>query len=242
MTDKNVAYGKLFLIPSSLGEEDINAVWPAAHHILIKNITYFIVENIRSARRFLKKTGYQGTFDEVTFYLLDKHTPEREQTDFLQAAKQGHDIGLLSEAGCPGIADPGQMIVDSAHRMNIPVHPLVGPSSILLALMASGMNGQQFCFHGYLPISKKERSKKIRELEEMSRLSGATQIFMETPFRNNAMMEDLIKSGRPDSKLCVAADLTMDSEYIKNRTIREWGSTQRPDLHKRPAIFLLMSA
>ncbi|MFO7872923.1 MAG: SAM-dependent methyltransferase [Bacteroidales bacterium] len=242
MTDNNVAYGKLFLIPSSLGEEDINAVWPAAHHALINRLRYYIVENIRTARRFLKKTGYEGTFEEVTFYLLDKHTPEREQTDFLQAAKQGHDIGLLSEAGCPGIADPGQMIVDSAHHMNIPVHPLVGPSSILLALMASGMNGQQFCFHGYLPISKKERIKKIRELEEMSRQSGATQIFMETPFRNNAMMEDLIKSGRPDSKLCVAADLTMDSEYIKNQTIRKWASTQWPDLHKRPAIFLLMSA
>lgn len=232
--------GTLYLIPSSLGEKDLPAVWPAGHHDLINRLEFFIVENIRTTRRFLKRAGYPADFKRVQFFLLDKHRPEEEYTEYLQPALEGHSIGLFSEAGCPGIADPGQRIVARAHQIGIPVKPLTGPSSILLALMASGLNGQQFCFHGYLPIQKTGRSKKIRAMEEESRHSGATQVFMETPFRNNALLNDLLKLCRPDTLLCIAADLTMETEFIKTQSVARWRSEGLPGLHKRPAIFLLL--
>ncbi len=232
--------GTLYLIPSSLGEKDLHTVWPAGHHDLINRLHFFIVENIRTTRRFLKRAGYHTDFKHVQFFLLDKHRSEEEYTVFLQPALEGHSIGLFSEAGCPGIADPGQRIVARAHQTGIPVKPLTGPSSILLALMASGLNGQQFFFHGYLPIQKAGRSKKIRVMEEESRRSGATQVFMETPFRNNALFNDLLKVCRPDTLICIAADLTMETEFIKTQSVAGWRSEGLPGLHKRPAIFLLL--
>ncbi len=233
--------GTLFLIPASLGEADLNSVWPAGHKEIINTIDVFIVENIRTARRFLKKAGYKLSFDDAIFHLLNKHTSESESALFLNAAKEGKWVGLLSEAGCPGVADPGQLIVSEAHARGIPVKPLVGANSILLALMASGMNGQSFCFQGYLPIDKKMRNQKIRELESNSQRTGATQIFMETPFRNNQLTEDLLKNCHPATRLCIAAELTAPEEYIASKSIGEWRKTKIPDLHKRPAIFLLLA-
>lgn len=237
----DVHKGTLYLIPASLGEADLNSVWPAGHKEIINMIDVFIVENVRTARRFLKKAGYRSSFDDVVFHLLNKHTSESETALFLNAAMEGKPVGLLSEAGCPGVADPGQLIVSEAHRRGITVKPLVGANSILLALMASGMNGQMFGFHGYLPIDKKMRIQKLRELESSSQNTGATQIFMETPFRNNQLAEDLLKHCHPATRLCIAAELTASEEFIASRSIGEWRKTKIPDLHKRPAIFLLLA-
>ncbi len=237
----NVKKGTLFLIPASLGEADISSVWPVGHQDIINTIGVFIVENIRTARRFLKKAGYKLSFDDAIFHVLNKHTSESESVVFLNAAMGGKPVGLLSEAGCPGVADPGQLIVSEAHARGIPVKPLVGANSILLALMASGMNGQMFSFHGYIPIDKKMRIQKIKELESISQRTGATQIFMETPFRNNQLTEDLLKNCHPATRLCIAAELTAPNEYIASKSIAEWRKTKIQDLHKRPSIFLLLA-
>ncbi len=231
--------GVLYLIPTLLGEAPIDESWPEGHRKTVNNLKFFIVENLRSARRFLKLAGYQHPFDTVTFHLLNKHTDGDELTTFLNPARSGISIGLLSEAGCPCIADPGQLIVSQAHQMGIRVKPLVGPSSIMLALMASGMNGQAFQFHGYLPIQKQQRVRQVKELEKLAKQTGATQIFMETPFRNMQMLEDVLKSCRPDTLLCIAADLTTPDEYIRTQSIGDWTQQALPRLHKRPAIFLL---
>lgn len=232
------ASGKLFLIPSSLGGENIDAIWPAAHVALVNQLDEFIVENLRTARRFLRSAGYSHSFDEVKFHLLNKHTKDEEINGFLANAMQGTDIGLLSEAGSPCVADPGQVIVAMAHRKKIRVVPLVGPSSILLALMASGFNGQQFVFHGYLPIDKAERSRKLKQIESTAWHEEQTQIFMETPFRNNQLMQDLTGILRNDTLLCVACDLTTSTEFIKSQSVAAW-KKEMPDLHKRTSIFLL---
>lgn len=233
--------GALFLIPASIGDADLSTVWPAGHKHIINAIKIFIVENIRTARRFLKQAGYTHSFDDAVFHLLNKHTAENEASSFLDAAMAGKPIGLLSEAGCPGVADPGQFIVAEAHRKGIVVKPLVGANSVLLALMASGMNGQSFYFHGYLPIEKKLRIQKIKELEGNARKTGATQIFMETPFRNNRLAEDLMKNCHPSTRLCIAAELTSSGEYIQSQSIDRWRMQKLPDLNKRPSIFLLSS-
>lgn len=240
-TDSKSIPGKLYLIPSSLGGDDIKAIWPAGHAALVNQLDEFIVENLRTARRFLRSAGYTRSFDEVQFHLLNKHTRPEELNGFLKNVLQGKDVGLLSEAGSPCIADPGQVIVAMAHRKNIRVIPLVGPSSILLALIASGFNGQQFAFHGYLPIDKAERSRKLKQLENAAWQHEQTQIFMETPFRNNQLMQDLTGSLRPDTMLCVACDLTTQTEFIKSQTTAAW-KKEMPDLHKRASIFLLFRA
>lgn len=234
----NALSGKLILIPTLLGNMDIEKALPAGNKGLVNNLSYFIVENARSARRFLRAWGYTRSFDEVEMYVLDKHLPRPDFQKFLELWQKGHSVGLLSEAGCPCIADPGSEVVAFAHLSNIVVMPLVGPSSILLALMGSGFNGQQFTFNGYLPIQKDERAKKIRLLEAMVRQSGITQIFMETPYRNNQLLMDLIAVLNPESRLCVACDLTLDSEWIKTQKIGEW-KNKMPDLNKRTSIFLL---
>lgn len=231
--------GVLYLIPTTLGKSNIGSVWPSSHQNIVKSLNTFIVENLRSARRFLKQTGYATPFDEVTFHLLNKHTDAHDSMSFLNTTLTGNDVGLLSEAGCPCIADPGQIIVSHAHQMGIAVKPLTGPSSIILALMASGMNGQSFCFHGYLPIQSGSRVKKLKELEEAARRTGTTQIFMETPFRNNQLAGDLLKHCRPDTRLCIAANLTLTNEYIRTLTIDQWRNNMMVNLHKQPAIFLL---
>lgn len=237
---KNALYtsGRLILIPTPLGNSETQAILPACNSEVVKGLEVFIVENIRAARRFLRAAGYSRPFQEVQFYLLNKHTSDAELPGFLNLLKQGKDIGLLSEAGCPCIADPGHTIVSLAHQNNIPVVPLVGPSSIILALMASGFNGQHFAFHGYLPIGKSDRTRKISQLELAAWKEGHTQIFMETPFRNNQLMSDLVGCLRPDTMLCVASDLTLQSEFVKSLPVAQWKKNM-PDLHKRPSIFLL---
>ncbi len=230
--------GKLFLIPVSLGSGFIDKEIPSANSDVINQLDEFIVENIRTARRSLRAMGYTKAFDEIKFHILDKHTLPEDIPDFLKNAVNGKNIGLLSEAGSPCIADPGQQVVKYAHINNVKVVPLVGPSSILLALIASGFNGQSFVFHGYIPIEKKQRIRKIKEIEQDILRNDRTQIFMETPYRNNALLEDLIRNSGPSILLCIASDLTTEQEFIKTFSIEQW-KKKLPDLNKRPAIFLL---
>jgi 16S rRNA (cytidine1402-2'-O)-methyltransferase len=238
MTASKAAKGTLYLIPSSLGSERVDSIWPPAHTHLLNRLQVFIVENVRTARRFMRKAGFTGQFDDLTFYELNKHTPPEALGGFLKNAEEGKDIGLLSEAGCPCIADPGQLVVQQAHQLGIRVMPLTGPSSILLGLMASGFNGQRFAFHGYLPIKGPERARALRELEKQAYLEDQTQIFMETPFRNDQMLEAILSSCRSETMLCIACDLTKEDEYIRTRSIADW-KKEKPALHKRTSIFLI---
>ncbi|MDU1903171.1 MAG: SAM-dependent methyltransferase [Dysgonomonas sp.] len=228
----------LYLIPVPLGETSIEKVLPTHNKELILKIKYFIVENIRSARRFLKKTDSSINIDELTFFELNKHTDKQHLSNYLLPISQGFDVGVISEAGCPAIADPGADIVDIAQRKNIKVIPLVGPSSILMSLMASGFNGQSFAFQGYLPMDNDERIKKIKQIEQRIYLEDQTQIFIETPFRNIKLVNDLIKTCRPSTKLCIAMNITCEDELIKTLPIKDW-SKQLPDMNKKPCIFLI---
>ncbi|MDR0429125.1 MAG: SAM-dependent methyltransferase [Tannerellaceae bacterium] len=228
----------LFLIPVTLGDTELRKVIPDYNKDIILQIKHFIVENVRTARRFLKKTESSINIDELTFYELNKHTSSEDLSGFLTPLSKGEHVGVISEAGCPAIADPGADIVAIAQKKKYPVVPLVGPSSILMSLMASGFNGQSFAFHGYLPIDTAERTNAIKKLESRIYGENQTQLFIETPYRNNKLMEELIRSCRPSSKLCIASDITCDNEFIQTRTIKEWiGKT--PDLNKKPTIFLL---
>jgi len=228
----------LFLIPVTLGETVIDHVLPPHNREIISQISYFVVENIRSARRFLKKTNDTIDIDKLTFFELNKHTSSNSISDFLKPISEGYAVGVISEAGCPAIADPGADVVAIAQRKNIPVVPLVGPSSILMSLMASGFNGQSFAFHGYLPIDSNERISKLKLLEQRVYAENQTQLFIETPYRNQKLAEDILKTCKPSTKLCIAADITCEEEYIKTKTISEW-KKQLPDLDKRPCIFLI---
>ncbi len=228
----------LFLIPVTLGETPVSKVLPPYNRDVIRSLRHFIVENIRTARRFLKQTDPDIQIDELTFYTLNKHTSKEELSGFLLPVTQGHSIGIISEAGCPAIADPGADVVAIAQQKNIPVIPLVGPSSILLALMASGFNGQSFAFHGYLPIEPDQRIKTIKSLEQRIYSENQTQLFIETPYRNNKLVEELLKTCKGSTKLCIAADITCESEYIKTKSIGEW-KRQVPDLSKRPCLFAI---
>ncbi len=234
--------GKLYLIPVTLGSnETINKVLPPYNREVVSRIKIFIVEQVRTARRFLKAMGHPLPIDKMIFYELNKHTDLNKISGYLAATGNGEDVGLISEAGTPCIADPGALIVEHAHVKNIDVVPLVGPNSIILSLMASGFNGQNFAFHGYLPIDIAERKKKIKELENLSYLNDQTQIFIETPYRNNKLLETLVSVLKPNTKICVAADLTLQSEFIKTLPAKMW-KKQREDFHKRPAIFLIYKA
>jgi len=230
--------GKLYLIPAFLGESEADNVFPPHNKAVMAGIKHFIVEDERSGRRFLKKIDPATDISTLTFYLLDGHTRDQEVMTYLDAAKEGNDVGLLSEAGMPCIADPGAMVVRMAHETGITVVPLVGPSSIFMALAASGFNGQSFAFHGYLPIDKSQRFKKIKELEQTLMHRDQTQMFIETPYRNVAMFEALVQSCRPDTMLCIACDVSLDTESITTCSIGTWKG-RKPDIHKRPAIFLL---
>lgn len=233
--------GKLFLVPTTLGSFDtIHKVIPEYNLQIMRSLDVFIVEQLRTARRFLKKAGHPTPIDDMQFYELNKFTDEQEISDFLKPAINGRSIGLLSEAGTPCIADPGAVIVRLAHRAGIQVVPLVGPNSIVLALMASGLNGQRFCFHGYLPVEGAQLGKKIKELDANSRKMDQTEIFIETPYRNRQMLESLIKHGRPQSLLCIATDLSLESERIETNTLATW-KKKSPDFHKKPSVFLLYS-
>jgi 16S rRNA (cytidine1402-2'-O)-methyltransferase len=230
--------GSLYLIPTTLGESDTARVIPSDVFTIVKNIRYFIVENIRTARRYLRKIDPQLDIDELQFFELNQHTESRVTEEYLKPILEGFDVGIISEAGCPGIADPGAEIVKLAHTRQIRVIPLVGPSSILLSLMASGMNGQNFAFIGYIPVKTAERVKAIKEIEKRSGFEKQTQIFIEAPYRNTQLINDLINTLGDQTRLCVACDITLETEYIKTQTIAQWKKGV-PDLNKRPAIFLI---
>jgi len=231
------AEGKLYLIPSFLGEDN-KSIIPDQVKEMVGMLDEFIVENAKTARRYLRAIGFTKNFDtEVVINEIDKHG-ENIAPKLLANISKGKNIGIISEAGNPCIADPGHELVRYAHSRSIQVVPLVGPSSILLALIASGMNGQQFTFHGYLPIQSADRMKKIRQLEEIARRHNITQIFMETPFRNDSLVRDALQVLDGDTKLCIACDLTLPSEFISTKKVADW-KKQVPDLHKRYSIFLL---
>lgn len=233
-----IEQAKLYLIPSLLGEANPQSSIPPFNIEIIRKLNLFVVENEKSARKFIKLICPEKKQAELEIYILDKNTEGEDLLEIEELLSRNQNIGIISEAGLPAVADPGAKLVEAAQRVNFPVVPLVGPSSILLALMASGMNGQKFAFHGYLPIYKNERKKKILQLEKESALHGTAQIFMETPYRNNQLIEDLNKTLASSTLLCVACDLTLPSETVVTKSIKEW-KTRKYDFHKRPAIFIL---
>ncbi|NOX85113.1 MAG: SAM-dependent methyltransferase [Chlorobi bacterium] len=231
--------GKLYLIPATLGDfETMDEVIPLYNKQIIHSLTAFIVENARTARRFIKRTGHPLPIRELTFVEIGKHASLSDALSFFKETIQRQSVGLLSEAGTPCVADPGSVVVKAAHENNVEVVPLTGPNSILLALMASGFNGQSFTFHGYLPVDKKQLAEKIRNMELKARKEGQTQIFIETPFRNHHLFEQLLKTCRPETKMCIAVNLTMPSQKVRTLSIEEW-KKQKVDLAKKPAVFLI---
>ena len=230
--------GTLYLFPTTLGESPLSAVLPEMNTQLMSGIQHFIVEDIRTARRFIRKCLPTVVIDELTFFVLNKHTPPDTISTFLQPLKDGHDMGVLSEAGCPAIADPGADVVAYARQIGSRVVPLVGPSSIILALMASGFNGQSFAFNGYLPVQLPDKIKALKKYESRIVHDQQTQIFIETPYRNAKTLADILTNCPPDFRLCIAADITLSTEYIVTDTIKSW-KNNIPDLNKRPAIFIL---
>ncbi|UWX53641.1 SAM-dependent methyltransferase [Maribacter litopenaei] len=232
--------GKLYLIPSTLGEISPLEVLPISIKRAIEEIDIYIVENEKTARHFIKKLSPRKSQPSLTLFALNKFTEASEIPSFLNPCLEGIDVGILSEAGCPGIADPGAAVVKIAHEKNIQVIPLVGPSSIILALMASGMNGQNFAFNGYLAIDGAERKKQIKKLEKKSKEENQSQIFIETPYRNNKLLEELIKTVSGNTRICVACDITLNTEFIKTKSASEWKGEQ-VNLHKRPAIFIIQA-
>lgn len=228
----------LYLFPVTLGDTPLDQVLPAYNQTIVRHIRHFIVEEVRTARRFLKKVDREIDIDALTFYPLNKHTSPEAISGYLKPLEDGQSMGVISEAGCPAVADPGADVVALAQRKGLKVVPLVGPSSIILAVMASGFNGQRFAFHGYLPIEAPERVQKLKQLEQRVYNEHETQLFIETPYRNNKMAEDILRTCRPQTKLCIAADITCPDEYIRTRTVKEWQG-KVPDLTKKPCIFLL---
>ena len=238
MAKKGKKRGALYLIPTTLGDTEPLEVLPLSVKKAIERITYYIVENEKSARRFIKKVHPRKSQESLVLMPLNKFTDASQIPSFLDPCFEGHDVGVVSEAGSPAVADPGADVVMLAHEKGITVVPLVGPSSLLLALMGSGLNGQQFAFHGYLPIDRSDRKKKLKELEKESREKDQTQLFIETPYRNNSLIHDLLSTLSKQTHLCIAADLTLTTEVISTKTIQEW-KDKVPDLHKRPSMFLI---
>ena len=226
----------IYLIPSFLADDAVETIPPYVLHA-IQNCKVIFAENERTARRFLKSMSKEIVIDDFEWFTIHKSEQEQINT-FRQKIKEEKNIALISEAGCPGVADPGQILVREAQKMNVVIKPLVGPSAILMALMASGLNGQHFCFEGYLPIDNFERNKKIKSLEEESSKKDCTQIFIETPYRNNKLFETVLQNCKPLTQLCIASELTSPKEWIKTKTVAEWRK-EKPDLHKKPVIFLL---
>lgn len=231
--------GKLYLLPVPLGDDtDPKTVLPETVARSIEFIDHYIVENEKTARRFIKAILPAKKQPELKISVLNKYTEASQHASFIQPAIEGQNIGLMSEAGCPGVADPGAAIVKLAHEKGIQVVPLVGPSSILLAMMASGMNGQSFAFNGYLPIDKGDKKAALKHYEKWSKDKGQSQLFIETPYRNNKLMEDLLLLLQGDTHLCIAADITLPTEYIRTKTVSQW-KKEKPDLHNRPCIFII---
>lgn len=232
--------GKLILFPVPIGAEGMEVSLPEGNREWLATCRTFIVEELRTARRFLKKVGYPYPIDETEFHLLNEHTTHGEIGGYLDAIGRGENVGLLSEAGLPCVADPGAMIVRVAQRRGIEVVPLVGPSSLMLALMASGLNGQRFAFNGYLPVEKNQRASAIRKLEERARREGQTQLFIEAPYRNNQLLEALCTVLQPDTAICVACDLTLETQYVRTMSVKQWQKERtRVNLHKRNTVFLI---
>ena len=228
----------LYLLPTTLGEANQLLTIPAEVLVISQKLKHFIVENERTARRYLKSIGTIHAIDDLEFFILDKRSEAAAIPQLLTPLLNGHPVGLLSEAGLPGIADPGALVVAACHRNKIKVVPCSGPSSIILALIASGFSGQQFTFHGYLPVKAKDRIQKLRTLENESRKTGATQIFMETPFRNETLFEDIMNHCSPAMELCVATDITLSTEKITTRSVENW-IKHPPKIHKKPCVFLI---
>ena len=229
----------LYLIPVTLGETEINQVLPSYNHDIVVGIKHFIVENIRSARRFLKKVEKSIDIDTLTFYELNRHTDRKFIGEYLNPLKKGETVGIISEAGCPAIADPGADVVAIAQQRGYKVVPLVGPSSIIMSVMGSGFNGQSFAFNGYLPVEVPQRIKALKKLEQKVQNENQTQLFIETPYRNAKMIETILGALNPKTKLCIAAGITCAEEYIKTRTVADWKKEKIPELGKIPAIFVI---
>ncbi|MCB0705927.1 MAG: SAM-dependent methyltransferase [Saprospiraceae bacterium] len=230
--------GTLYLLPIPLGE-DANHTLPEYLIQQFHRLDYFVAERAKTARRFLKEINHPKPMSEIHIEELNKHSQAEDLPFLLKPALEGHDLGLLSEAGCPGVADPGAQLIQLAHNRQIKVFPMVGPSSILLALMASGMNGQQFCFNGYLPQKKPDLIRKLQLLEKQALKFKQTQLFIETPYRNGAMFEACLEALAPNTRLCIACDLTLPTQYVRTCDIADWKKQPTPELHKRPAVFLL---
>jgi 16S rRNA (cytidine1402-2'-O)-methyltransferase len=230
--------GKLYLIPTTLGEMNPEEVLPVTIKRTLDFIDHYIVENEKTARKFIKNVHPEKKQPELKISVLNKHTTTEEYQEFIKPLLHGQNIGLMSEAGCPGVADPGAVIVKLAHEKGIQVIPLVGPSSILLAVMASGMNGQSFAFNGYLPIDKGEKKSALKSFEKLSFDKNQSQLFIETPYRNNKLFEDLLQILQPNTNLCIACDITLPTEYIKTFAVKDW-KKQKVDLHNRPCIFII---
>lgn len=233
--------GRLVLIPAPLGETPVSAVLPPDVLPVVRGIRHFVVENAKTARAFLKRYGHPLPLRELDLQELNEHTPAAAVGALLEPARRGETLGLMSEAGCPAVADPGSLLVAQAHDEGIAVHPLVGPSSLLLALMASGLNGQRFAFHGYLPARDPERSQALRALEAESRRSGAVQLFIETPYRNLALFDAALQCCHPRTRLCLAGGLTTAQEWIATKSVGTWKTTARPPIDRLPTVFLLQS-
>lgn len=233
------ALGKLYLLPVPLGPDaEPKEVLPETVAKSVEFIDHYIVENQKTARRFIKAILPSKKQPDLELFVLNKRTEASEYINFIQPCFEGKNVGLMSEAGCPGVADPGAAIVKLAHQKGIQVVPLVGPSSILLAVMASGMNGQSFAFNGYLPIDKSDKKSALKQFEKLSNDKNQSQLFIETPYRNNKLLEDILTTLQPTTLLCIAADITLATEYIKTKTVAEWRK-EKPDLHNRPSIFVL---
>ncbi len=230
----------LYLIPTTLGDTPAQKVLPSPNFDIIRSLDHFVVEELRTARRFLVRCGYNKPIDDVKFYLLNEHTPDEDVPAFFLSAGFGN-MGLVSEAGLPAVADPGSVLVREAYNLNYKIIPLVGPSSILLALMASGLNGQNFAFNGYLPVKNPERANRIRFFEKRSESEMQSQIFIETPYRNHHLIETLLEVCKPMTRLCIAANITLENEWICTKRIHEWKIQPPPDLKKQPAVFILQS-
>lgn len=229
--------GVLHLIPVPLGDNDIHEVLPATVPALLPSITHYVVEDIRSARRFLSKAGMKGKIEGLSFYELSEHTPAEKVEEYVAVLDSGTDVGLISEAGLPAVADPGALLVAAAHRHGIKVVPHVGPSSLMLALMASGLNGQSFAFTGYIPVKPEERKARLKQLEKLA-MSGQSQIMIETPYRNDSLFSDILSVCRDSLMVTVAADITLPDQFISTKSVGEW-KRSAPAIGKRPAVFIL---
>jgi 16S rRNA (cytidine1402-2'-O)-methyltransferase len=232
--------GILYVIPSLLGPEGLQASLPEHVLRLTRSLEYFVAENAKSARQFLKRVGMPLPLQQLRIDELNEHTPQARVPALLAPLRAGRCLGLLSEAGCPAVADPGAELVAAAHREGLPVRPLVGPSSLLLALMASGLNGQRFCFHGYLPVPREQRERVIRELEAESAARGVTQLFIEAPYRNAQLLSTLLDTLRPQTRLCLATDLTQPAEAIATRSVQQWRANI-PAIDRHPTVFLFLA-